>query len=396
MSSEAGPATFILWFGLLEGLMLGIALFGRRPPSRAAYYLGALLLAVALTLAVPLAQHSGRWLAWPRLMIALSGLPLLFGPLLLAHVAHQVGDRRWLRGRWVALHALLPLLYAILAAWLASHSDAELAALLASNDRPTRPGLLPLAKHLSFLAYSVAALWLLRAYERRLYQQLAETQPHSLRWLRALVWSALGLAVAMWLLRGWHVAPSQVDLVLAVAISGLVLLAGFHGLRQPALFDPLPGATPPVIAEVAAALSEPEPEVERNTAKPPLEDAELQMWLPRLQALGEREDLLFDHSLDLSRLAKALGLSPNQLSYALNTGLGRSFYEYVNGLRVAAVQARMRDPALDQLPILDLAFGCGFSTKTTFNKSFKTVTGLTPSEWRRRARAPGPGVPGAE
>ncbi|HEX5754875.1 MAG TPA: helix-turn-helix domain-containing protein [Arenimonas sp.] len=391
------PLTLVLLFGMAESAMLGVALLGRRPPSAAAGWLGALLLVVALALAVPVMHALGLWPRWPRSVITLSGLPLLFGPLLLAHVAHQVGQVRWLRGGWLGLHAVLPGLFALLALWLALQDGSELVRLLSDETRSQQPGLIPVLKHLSFLGYSTASLMLMRGYEGRLRQHLAEIQPYSLTWLRALVWSALSVAMALLTTRWWPMSPEQIDLALSVVVSALVLIAGFHGLRQPRLFDPLPalGAEQALASEAApAAMLEPVPapitssigpEDDRRSSKPPLDPVELKRWLPRLRALSGDETLLFDHSLDLNRLAKAMGLTPNQLSFALNAGLGRSFYEFVNGLRVAAVQKRLADPEQKGVPILDLALGCGFSNKSTFNKCFKEVTGQTPSAWRRAA-----------
>jgi len=382
----------VLLFGIVEGAMLGIAVLARRAPTAAARWLGWLLLAVACSLVVTLVQELGQASRWPRALLLPSGLPLLFGPLLLAHVAHQVRDLRWLRGGWRIAHGFLPGAWLLLAGWLATRPAAELGALLQPAPGPARPGLIPLIKYASLLSYAVAAAWLLVGYERRLRRYVADTTPHSVWALRVLVGSMLLLALLLVLRRWWGPWISAGDLPLAVGIAAWILLAGFHGLREPAMFAALPevgpAAPPPGDPPTAPA---PEP---GNTTRPPLTAPEVDALLPQLRALGEREDLLFDHALDLGRLAKALRLTPNQLSHALNAGLGQTFYEFVNGLRVRAVQARLRDPTHDGVPLLDIAFACGFSTKTTFNKTFKACTGQTPSEWRRSARTPGPDAPG--
>lgn len=63
--------------------------------------------------------------------------------------------------------------------------------------------------------------------------------------------------------------------------------------------------------------------------------------------------------------------------------LEASFFDYVNGRRVAEVQSLMHQPAHDGDTLLDLAMRAGFSSKSTFNACFKKATGMAPSAWRK-------------
>jgi AraC-like DNA-binding protein len=47
---------------------------------------------------------------------------------------------------------------------------------------------------------------------------------------------------------------------------------------------------------------------------------------------------------------------------------------------------RLTDPA-EPRTILDLAYACGFTSKSTFNAAFKRQVGDTPSNYRRQATA---------
>ena len=68
---------------------------------------------------------------------------------------------------------------------------------------------------------------------------------------------------------------------------------------------------------------------------------------------GQRDHLESD--LTLAELAGRIGTSPQLLSQYLNDRLGLSFFDYVNGLRVAEVQALLADPARAKTPVLHLA-----------------------------------------
>jgi AraC-like DNA-binding protein len=116
------------------------------------------------------------------------------------------------------------------------------------------------------------------------------------------------------------------------------------------------------------------------------------------QLIGERlarwvaqERGYLDPDIKLIDLAESIGTSSQLLSQYLNDLLGMSFFDYINALRVAEIQRMMRDRGNDTRTLVDLAFAAGFSSKSTFNTSFKKISGLAPSIWRSQyARTSGP------
>ncbi|QII30818.1 AraC family transcriptional regulator [Stenotrophomonas maltophilia] len=107
-----------------------------------------------------------------------------------------------------------------------------------------------------------------------------------------------------------------------------------------------------------------------------------------LVALMQDERLHEAPGLDLQYLSQRSGWSPNQVSQALNQGLGQSFSEFVSGFRVAAARACLSNPS-DPRSVLDIGLAAGFGSKSTFNSAFKRATGQTPSEYRRGRAASG-------
>ena len=53
-----------------------------------------------------------------------------------------------------------------------------------------------------------------------------------------------------------------------------------------------------------------------------------------------------------------------------------------------AVQRELEDPGSNR-DLLQVALNAGFSAKASFNRVFKSVTGMTPSTYRERARSGG-------
>jgi putative ABC transport system permease protein len=114
----------------------------------------------------------------------------------------------------------------------------------------------------------------------------------------------------------------------------------------------------------------------------PLLPAEMKQrgtWLKKAVKAG----LYFqDPELNLNSLADKLGLGPHELSRIINTVLKKSFNDFINEYRVADFVQKMQDPAYDHITLLGIAFESGFNSKTTFNRTFKQMTGRSPAEYK--------------
>ena len=100
----------------------------------------------------------------------------------------------------------------------------------------------------------------------------------------------------------------------------------------------------------------------------------------RLQVI--EQGLHLKNDLTLPNLAVALNMTPNKLSKSINNGLGITFYEFINDLRIAsAAELLTKYP---EKSITDVFFEAGFTTKSTFYSHFKKVHGVTPTQFRQQ------------
>lgn len=84
--------------------------------------------------------------------------------------------------------------------------------------------------------------------------------------------------------------------------------------------------------------------------------------------------------LDLGDVAGMLGMTPRTLQRRLGEE-NTTFQKLRDGVRLQQAQAMLRDESLD---IATIAATLGFSEPTTFHRAFKTWSGLSPAEFRRR------------
>jgi AraC-like DNA-binding protein len=95
--------------------------------------------------------------------------------------------------------------------------------------------------------------------------------------------------------------------------------------------------------------------------------------------------------LTLNQLSELSGVAPRDISRCINLVAGMSFNDYINYHRIEKVKYTLQISGNTNLT--DLAFAAGFSSKATFNQSFRKATGMTPSEFRLAAKTSGIKLP---
>ena len=88
----------------------------------------------------------------------------------------------------------------------------------------------------------------------------------------------------------------------------------------------------------------------------------------------------YEHPLPLSYVANKLGYDYKYLSKLLNNAFDFSFSDIVNQFRVEKASELIRNT---EYPLSYIALKCGFPTIRSFNRIFKQITGITPSQFRK-------------
>ena len=110
--------------------------------------------------------------------------------------------------------------------------------------------------------------------------------------------------------------------------------------------------------------------------------------LGRLKHLMATERTYRREGLTIGRLAGRLGMPEYRLRALIHEGLGhRNFSAFLNRYRLDEAKAALADPHQAEVAVLTVALDAGFQSLAPFNRAFKADTGLTPTEFRRRAAA---------
>ena len=92
--------------------------------------------------------------------------------------------------------------------------------------------------------------------------------------------------------------------------------------------------------------------------------------------------LYIQSDISLDKLATSTGISKHYLSQAINENLKMNFFEYINTLRINEAKELLLKPK-EELNVIEVAYQVGYNNKVSFNKAFKTITGVTPTEFRQ-------------
>jgi len=79
-------------------------------------------------------------------------------------------------------------------------------------------------------------------------------------------------------------------------------------------------------------------------------------------------------------LSKELGINKGYLSKIFSQVFESSFNQYLNNLRIERAKYLLENT---EDTILDISLSCGFDSDRTFERAFKSVCSLTPSNYRK-------------
>jgi AraC-like DNA-binding protein len=384
-----GSMSITLLLGALYGVLFATLLWFTRTNTIANRFLALLLIAFVLRMVPYIIGYAGYYDAYPWLSFMPYNVSLAFGPLLYLHVRSLSVPA--LPPRWL-LH-FLPV--AIQFAYYCVIFTQPLAFKNSWDGNVHVPIVYPLELVATLL--SIAVYWWKsfvhhRDYQKWLVANVSQAEDNRIDWVRNFL-LALAITLVLWIaldfvdrfvakLNYFHRFPFYVWLGLLVYYLGT---EGYrHARHRYPAWDVSGETPPPAPLEAALETDVTVPPTVASTAAP----KEAVNWQERGERWRQKlvdAEWWRDPELTLATLARKLGTNTSDLSRAINDGLGMNFNELINRLRVDAVKATLAKER--ERNLLDIAFDAGFSSKASFNRSFKLYTGETPTAWREQHAA---------
>jgi AraC-like DNA-binding protein len=92
----------------------------------------------------------------------------------------------------------------------------------------------------------------------------------------------------------------------------------------------------------------------------------------------------YREEIDLQKLASLVNMAEGSLCRFFKMNLGITVFEYLNQIKTEFACKLLMD---NNLSIMEICFDSGFNNVSHFNKQFKKIIGVPPSEYRKRFKA---------
>jgi AraC-like DNA-binding protein len=241
----------------------------------------------------------------------------------------------------------------------------------------------------SGIFYTVLSLQKLAKHRRVIPDQFSFTEKINLSWLFYLI---LGSCII------WLLVIFTDDKYIFSGVVLYIVFIGYFGIKQVGIFTNKEPQiqneiTESLPVEVAGILNNTLPEEQEIKAQPEktkyekskISAADISAIHKKLLEVMQTEKFYTNSELTLSELSQKINVHPNILSQVINSVEQKNFYDYINLQRIEEFKRLISLSENQKFTLLSLAFECGFNSKTSFNRNFKKVTNLSPSEYLKQA-----------
>lgn len=261
------------------------------------------------------------------------------------------------------------------------------------------------------VAYAGLSIWFahrsIERYERLLRESLSDTEGVDLRWLRRIAWCCLGV-LAVW------AAASAVDVVIVdavynVVVSGIFFAMAFCLYRQEvADVEESDEAKEVCGTEMREVVRQGDERLEALEGGESMDGCNERRGDPlgeggekseggrgaasaydfarEFGRLFDEERIYLDKTVSVAGLSKRLCTNRSYISRYMNNELGTTFYDYVNRRRTEHAKTLLRETDMKIEAVGDES---GFNSVMSFRRAFTAYEGMTPGEYRERAKGEG-------
>lgn len=358
----------------LHGVFIGVILLKNKGTKfKPNYFLGGLILSIALILTGRVLYMAGTYHQFPHLLSTSFPLWFLVGPLFYYYFKKLIAPDQGKSARNV-IH-LLPLIICLIMLMPLYVLSGQEKIMILNGESPhpvTNNEVLMLLYLYSFqtIIYVVLTSRMLKKYEKQALKISSDSRLGNIQWLNTLIRIMIifllidltvGTAMALTGIENEHYGHLSV-----IIIAGIIYYIAYVIMLYPGrIFPEKTALTGPV-------------EKYENSQLTQIELERLKLKL--LQIMDTQKPYLKD-DLKLVDLARELGVPAYVLSQLINQVFELNFYKFINSYRVEEAKRLLLAPEYKNSKIFAVAMDAGFNSSAAFYRAFRENTGLTPSRY---------------
>lgn len=312
-----------------------------------------------------------------------NGVPLLLFPVFTLYVLQFLNSGQALARKWLLLF-LPALLFGLLSFWdhyVGNNYSTEAQLVEHFNNPSLAYHIIFKGAQISFIAVLVGLIRRLYGFEKALKLGFSTDDLIDLRWLIHFTWIyliSLCITFVLFLGQNLGVFPFQIQEVFGM-VYGLLVASVFYlnyqGIQHYTLAQVYHSVA--TLDSGQHLVSKDLIEANEVDAVKALTEEELALEA-KILAIIASEKLYLEPKFSLEDLASLLGENRHRVSKVINAQGDRTFYDLINGYRVAHLKQLLDDSRNDQFTILAMGLDSGFNSKASLNRIFKSITGITP------------------
>ena len=227
------------------------------------------------------------------------------------------------------------------------------------------------------ILYTTLAYIKITKHQKRIMSFASNANEIDLSWLKYIIFSIFLLSIVITLYNIFFnslTLNAFINLFLLI----IILIVSYNSIKQKEIY-PLDENQRKEIIQIN------EEEQSGESRRKIVPDSELESLKLKLKELMKLQKPYLDSELNLIKLSELINMTPHHLSYVINTGFNENFFSFINTYRVEMAKELLVKEKMNKLSMLGIAFESGFNSKTSFNTTFKKITGQTPSDFRKRS-----------
>jgi len=225
------------------------------------------------------------------------------------------------------------------------------------------------------LFYTSLSYFTIRKHQKKIQLFSSNTEDINLNWLEYII-LIIFIVNIVYLIYNLFYNSKSLNVFINLIFLAVIYFIAYYSLKQKEIY-------PIEEKQREELISIPDLETEESKRKL-IPDEELARIKKVLEDIMEVQKPYLDSELNLIKLSELVSVSTHHLSYVINAGFQRNFFQYVNEYRIEYAKHLLKDNS-SKLSILGIAYESGFNSKTSFNATFKKFTDNTPSEYKKKS-----------
>jgi AraC-like DNA-binding protein len=384
----------ILYLGAIQGILLSVFLFSIKANRISNRLLGLLTLFWGIMVGTFAIQQEGLYIEFPHLLKVFYMLLFTLFPLLYLQVKYLLSNHLKFNRKDLIHFVPLMVMIILYVGFYVKSGEEKIA--INTNKSHYYVVLQIIGDEIIAIQgviYSILALKLLSKYK----QKIKDYQSNIDKMILKVQYTGISLSLFAWIIGiiGIHLdffhVEINLDLFIFVYLTLVLIIyiISYSAIKSPEIFKLDENQIKVVFLKSQHNLqsgnrkqtnSKLIAETQDKTGKI-LKDPVIEEINDKLLDYIDNEKPYLNTELSLQELADNLEVKRHQLSSIINQKHNKNFYEFINQYRIEEVKAMMTNPKNKHFKLISLAYDAGFNSKASFNRIFKQMTNMTPSQF---------------